>query len=111
MFLNDLTWLIFFIPIMPFIIQNLAIGAAVLTDRGKTFPLWVGYVNLWMAFAFVPDVIAYFFFSEPFAWNGIFVFWLVLAAYATFLVVMAVVTRRANTALIVSDEQAAPTPA
>lgn len=100
MMLNDLTWLIFFTPIMPFIIQNVAIGIAVLTDRGKSFPRWVGYLNLWVAFAFVPDILAYFFFSGPFAWNGIFVFWLALTAYAAFLVVMSVVTRRANAALI-----------
>ncbi|WP_228032090.1 hypothetical protein [Mycolicibacterium sp. P9-22] len=106
MFLNDLTWLIFFTPIMPFIIQNLAIGAAVLTDRGKTFPRWVGYVNIWVACAFVPDIMAYFFFSGPFAWDGVFVFWLALTAYAAFLVVMTVVTRRANAALV--EEKFAP---
>lgn len=103
MLLNDLTWLIFFTPIMPFIIQNLAIGIAVLTDRRSAFPRWVGYVNLWVAFAFVPDILAYFFFSGPFGWNGIFVFWLALTAYAAFLVVMSVVTRRANAALVLGD--------
>ncbi len=106
MLLNDLAWLIFFTPIMPFIIQNLAIGAAVLTDRGKTFPRWVGYVNLWVAFAFIPDLMAYFFFSGPFAWNGIFVFWLALTAYAVFLVAMSVVTRRANAALVLGTDVA-----
>ena len=103
MFLNDLVWLIFFTPIMPFIIQNLAIGAAVLTDRGNTFPRWVGYVNIWVALAFLPDVMAYFFFSGAFAWNGIFVFWLALTAYVIFLVVMTVVTRRANAGLIMGS--------
>lgn len=103
MLLNDLTWLIFFTPIMPFIIQNLAIGVAVLTNPTTTFPRWVGYLNLWVAFAFVPDILAYFFFSGPFAWNGIFVFWLALTAYVVFLVVMSVVTSRGNASLILGE--------
>ena len=73
---------------------------AVLTNPATTFPRWVGYLNLWVAFAFVPDILAYFFFSGPFAWNGIFVFWLALTAYVVFLVTMSVVTRRGNAALI-----------
>lgn len=99
MLLNDLTWLIFFTPIMPFIFQNLAISLAVLADREHVFPRWVGYLNLWVALAFIPDILAYFFFSGPFAWNGVFVFWLALTAYAVFLVTMSVVTRKANTDL------------
>ncbi len=100
MMLNDLTWLIFFTPIMPFIIQNVAIGVCVLTDRSNWLPRWVGYLNLWVALAFVPDILAYFFFSGPFGWNGILVFWLALAAYSAFLVTMSIVTRKANRALI-----------
>jgi hypothetical protein len=109
--LNDLTWLIFFTPIVPFIIQNIAIGAAVLLDGGRVFPRWVGFVNLLVAFAFLPDVLAYFFFSGPFAWNGIFVFWLALTAYGVFLVTMSLVTLRANRELVSelsSDEVAVP---
>lgn len=78
---------------MPFIIQNLAIGTAVLTARAMTFPRWVAYLNLWVAFALVPDVLACFFLSGPFAWNGIFVFWLALGPASVFLVVMSVVAR------------------
>lgn len=100
MFLNDLTWLIFFTPIVPFMIQNLAIAGAILSDRQHHLPRWVGWLNLWVALAFVPDVLAYYFFHGAFAWNGIFVFWLALTAYAAFLVTMSIVTRRANAALV-----------
>lgn len=100
MMLNDLTWLIFFTPIMPFILQNLSIAALVLGSERPPFPRWVGYVNLWVALAFVPDVLAYFFHSGVFAWNGVFVFWLALAAYCLFLVVMGVATRMANASLV-----------
>jgi hypothetical protein len=93
--MNDIAWLLFITPIAPFIIQNLAMGGAILTDRRGVFPRWAGYLNLWVAFAFVPDVLAYFFHAGPFGWNGVFVFWLALTAYAVFLVAMGIAVRPA----------------
>jgi len=93
--LNDIAWLLFITPIAPFMIQNVAIGVAILNDARQTLPRWVGYVNLWVAFLFIPDPLAFFFHSGPFAWRGIFIFWLALAAYTVFLVVMGVTLRQA----------------
>ena len=72
--LNDISWLLFITPIGPFMIQNIAIGTAILRDQQELLPRWVGYVNYWVAFLFVPDVLAFFFHSGPFSWRGIFVF-------------------------------------
>jgi hypothetical protein len=93
--LNDIAWLLFITPIGPFIIQNIAIGTAILNDTRNLLPRWVGYLNYWVAFLFVPDVLAFFFHSGPFAWRGIFVFWLAFVAYAVFLVAMGLVLRAA----------------
>jgi hypothetical protein len=93
--LNDMAWLLFITPIGPFIIQNIAIGTAILNDRRGLLPRWVGYLNYWVAFLFVPDVLAFFFHSGPFAWRGIFVFWLAFVAYAVFLIAMGLVLRSA----------------
>lgn len=93
--LNDISWLLFLTPIGPFMIQNVAIGAAILSDRNGILPRWVGYLNFWVAFLFVPDILAFFFHSGPFAWNGIFIFWLAFVAYAVFLIVMGLVLRQA----------------
>lgn len=93
--LNDISWLLFITPIGPFMIQNIAIGTAILTDRRGVLPRWVGYLNYWVAFLFIPDVLAFFFHSGPFAWRGIFVFWLAFVAYATFLIVMGWMLRQA----------------
>jgi hypothetical protein len=82
-------------PIAPFIIQNVSIGLAILNDERRTLPRWVGYLNFWIALAFVPDVLAFFFHGGPFGWRGLFIFWLALAAYSVFLVVMGVVLRNA----------------
>jgi hypothetical protein len=92
--LNDISWLLFITPIAPFMIQNVAIGTAILQDEQGLLPRWVGYVNYWVAFLFVPDVLAFFFHSGPFAWRGIFVFWLAFVAYAVFLIVMGWQLRR-----------------
>lgn len=93
--LNDIAWLLFITPIAPFIIQNVAIGVAILNDKRQTLPRWVAYVNFWVAFSFLPDPLAFFFHSGPFAWRGIFIFWLALTTYAVFLVVMGVMLNRA----------------
>jgi hypothetical protein len=55
-------------------IQNFAIGTAILSDRSNILPRWVGYMNFWVALSFVPDVLAYFFKAGPFSWRGLFVF-------------------------------------
>ncbi|BBY66123.1 hypothetical protein [Mycolicibacterium helvum] len=93
--LNDLAWLLFITPIAPFIIQNIAIGIAILGDRRRTLPRWLGYLNFWIAASFIPDPLAYFFHSGPFSWRGIFVFWLALTTYAIFLVGMGLGLRAA----------------
>ena len=94
--LNDAGWLLLFTGITPFMVQNVAIGVAVLRDRSQVFPRWIGYLNFWVALAFVPDVLAYFFKTGPFAWNGILVFWLALTAYAVFLVATSFACWRAS---------------
>ncbi|MFC7504963.1 hypothetical protein ACOACQ_12025 [Nocardioides sp. CPCC 206347] len=98
--LNDLAWLMLFTGIAPFMVQNVAIGIAILRDTTATFPRWVAWLNFFVAFSFIPDVLAFFFKTGPFAWNGIFVFWLALTTYTVFLFVMSWACRRANHTLV-----------
>lgn len=93
--LNDIAWLVFLTPIAPFIIQNVTIGIAILGDRAQTLPRWVGYLNFWIAASFLPDVLAFFFHSGPFSWQGVLVFWLALTTYSVFLIGMGLVMRSA----------------
>lgn len=93
--LNDIAWLVFLTPIAPFIIQNLAIGIAILRDENTVIPRWAAYMNFWIAASFLPDPLAYFFHHGPFAWNGLLVFWLALTTYTVFLVGMGLVLRSA----------------
>jgi hypothetical protein len=93
--LNDIAWLVFLTPIAPFIIQNVVIGIAILSDRAQILPRWVGYLNFWIAASFLPDVLAFFFHSGPLSWRGVLVFWLALTTYSVFLVGMGLVMRSA----------------
>lgn len=93
--LNDIAWLVFLTPIAPFIIQNVAIGIAILSDKAQTLPRWVGYLNFWIAASFLPDVLAFFFHSGPLSWQGVLVFWLALTTYSVFLIGMGLVMRSA----------------
>lgn len=88
MALNDLSWLLFLTPVGPFVIQNLAIAAATLSDPTPLFPRWLGFLNLWVGFTFTFDVLAFAFKSGPFAWNGVFIFWLALTTYSIWLFAM-----------------------
>lgn len=92
--LSDLAWILFFTPVAPFLIQNFAIGAAILGDRSHVLPRWVGYANFWTGLLFVPAWLAYFFKSGPFAWQGIFVFYLGTAVYGGWVLLMSLMLRR-----------------
>ncbi|MET0829793.1 MAG: hypothetical protein ABWY26_09750 [Microbacterium sp.] len=94
--LNDLAWILFIPPVGPFLVQNVAIAIAILSDRSATpvLPRWVAYANLWVGFLFLPGILAYFFKSGPFAWQGIFSFWLALTAYAGWAFIMGLTVRR-----------------
>lgn len=94
--LTDLAWILFLTPVAPFLIQNVAIGAAVLSDPSPrpSVPRWVGYANFWVGLSFVPSLFAYFFKSGPFAWHGVFVFYLTLGAYTFWVLMMSWALRR-----------------
>jgi hypothetical protein len=59
-------------------VQTLALAAGVLTDQRDrpVYPRWFGYLGVWVAVLFIPAPIDMFFKTGPFAYNGLFVFWL-----------------------------------
>lgn len=76
--LHGLGWMFFILPFTLAFVQNLAFGIAILLDTSSRpiFPRWSGYFNIWIAIFFMPGVLATFFKAGPFAWNGLFPFWL-----------------------------------
>jgi len=76
--LNDMSWIFLVMPWPPFMMQNFAFAFAILSDTSSTavFPRWLAYVNIWAPITFTPGAILQFFRDGPFAWNGVFVFWI-----------------------------------
>lgn len=87
---NDLAWIIFLMTFAPACVQLLMIGLAILGDKSKTpvFPRWSGYLNLWVSVSFLPAGLIPFFKTGPFAWDGVFGFWVPAVAFFAWIIVM-----------------------
>lgn len=77
-------------------VQGLAIALCILRDDSSDplFPRWAGYFNIWVFLLFLPSLLTYFFKTGPFAWNGLFVWWIPLAVFGTWFIVMTVLMLR-----------------
>jgi hypothetical protein len=75
--LNDLSWLPWMI-ISTGMFQMLILAAVILADRRPqpVYPRWFGYYNLWSAMGVAPAGLLYIFKTGPFAWNGVFGFYI-----------------------------------
>lgn len=94
---NDLSWLMFIGAYPPGLLQVLAIGICILSDKraAPIFPRWVGYANIWIAVLFLPGALLPFFKTGPFTWTGVIGFWLVATAFFGWVVMMWWATVRA----------------
>jgi hypothetical protein len=83
-------WLPLIAAIFPAIVQNFSIAGAIFTDKraNPVFPRWLGYANIWIATLFLPSGLVLFFHHGPFAWNGIFTFWLAATVFGIWFVLM-----------------------
>lgn len=88
--LNDLFFIQLISPAYLFFVQLAATGFAILFDRSKqvAFPRWVGYVNLWAAAGSFSGVMAIFFKTGPWAWNGLFAFWIPAVVFGVWVIAM-----------------------
>jgi hypothetical protein len=92
--MNDFGWLLFIMPFGPACVQSIAIGMTILSDQRKkpVYPRWVAFVNFWIAFLFLPGALVPFFKSGPFAWNGLFGWWIPASIFLIWFIVMAPTT-------------------
>jgi hypothetical protein len=76
--LFDVAWLFLVMPVAPALVQNIAIGMGILSDKRALplFPRWLGFFNIWVGLLFMPGIMLTFFKAGPFAWNGLLAFWL-----------------------------------
>lgn len=94
--LNDLGWIMLFMPFGTFVVQNFAIGLAILGDTQDTpvLPRWLGFFNLWVGVLFIPGGMLTFFKTGPFAWSGVFVYWIPLVVFLAWFLTMFAVLRQ-----------------
>ena len=87
--LNDLAWIPFTIAFPTLAAQMAIIAMAIFADdREQVFPRWAAYFSLWCVVLLLPAVLIPFFKTGPFAWHGIFQFWLAAATFFAWMAVM-----------------------
>jgi hypothetical protein len=78
-----------------FIFQFVALAVVCVTQRvdaNSPFPRWFGFLTLWAALAIEVGVAAFLF---PFAWNGLFVYWIPIVMYGVWFMTASVNLLRA----------------
>jgi hypothetical protein len=90
--LNDAAWLMFVGLVCTGIMQAVAVGMAILQDERDRpiFPRWSGYLSIWVGLLLLPGALVPFFKDGPFAWTGVFAFWVVLFAFSIWVVALSV---------------------
>lgn len=87
--LHDVSWFLYAIVAPPAGIQFFALAFAILEDAQPRplLPRWYAYLSLWTGVAFLPGVVAAMFKSGPFAWNGLFAFWIPIGTFSLWIFV------------------------
>lgn len=89
-FASDAGFLQFIGGIPMFIMVWILTAYAVLvTDRGPEpiAPRWFGYLNLWIALLYLPELLVFFFKTGPFAWDGVIGFWIPAVLFIVYFLV------------------------
>ena len=76
--LNDFCWFVWSTFIPTYSIQYICMAIAGFMDHRERplWPRWSAYMNLWVAVTGAGGVLAVFFKTGPFAWNGVVGFWI-----------------------------------
>jgi hypothetical protein len=80
--LNDFAWISWIVSWPFFFVQATALGLCILMRPTVVFPRWLGYLSIWFALSMFPASLIVFFYSGPFAWNGLFGLYLPLGLFA-----------------------------
>lgn len=94
--LNDFAWLQFIgglALIMPMFVTIATVGFCDKSTR-PVFPRWSAYVSLLTFVLFLPDQMLFFFKTGPFAWNGLFAFWVPLTVFCGWFMMVFSLIRR-----------------
>jgi hypothetical protein len=93
--LYDFGYLAFIGSLGCFCTMWMAFGLAIILDENNILPKWLGYYTVWQ---YVTELIAapvWIAKSGPFAWNGLMTFWLAMALYVSWQIIVYVCIYRA----------------
>jgi len=95
--LNDIGWLQFLGGLDLILPMFLIIPIVAFNERRPKppFPRWAGYLNLFVFIIVLPGQLMFFFYSGPFAWNGLIGIWIPLAGFAAWFLAMFYCLRQA----------------
>lgn len=95
--LNDLGWISFLVGWVPFVTWYVTTGVAILCDTSASpvYPRWAGYVGVMMGLGQTSATFLIYFKTGPFAWDGLFSWWLPATWFFIWFVVMTVTTVQA----------------
>ena len=95
--LHDAAWLQYMGALAPFLMIMVSIAIAAFSDKREKpiFPRWLGYVNFWVLVLFLPNQLMFFFHDGPFAWSGLFGFWVPVTDFFIWITAMIFVVRSA----------------
>lgn len=94
--IHDISWTQFLGVITPFYFVPISIAIAALfdADPDPLIPRWVGWFNIWFELTLIPLVMVFWFQSGPFAWNGLFGFYLPFFIFFVWFFIMTWTIRR-----------------
>lgn len=95
--LNDFGWISFLVGWVPFVTWFIVSGLAILCDTSASpvYPRWSGYLGLAMGLGQSTASFLIYFKTGPFAWDGLFSWWLPATEFFLWFVVMTVLTIKA----------------
>jgi hypothetical protein len=95
--INDFGWIGFVIGFPPFVTWVVATGVAILSDKSerRLYPRWSGYLSLCMGSLQMMALLLIFFKVGPFAWDGLFSWYLPFTDFFAWFVVITVLTIKA----------------
>ena len=94
--LNDVAYLQFIGGLALIMPMFFVLALVALTDKTPkpVFPRWTAYASILTFVLFLPDQALFFFKSGPFAWNGLFAFWVPLSVFGGWFFMVAYLIQR-----------------
>lgn len=95
--MHELAFLALVTPTSMFLLQAMAVTLLCFKtkdDPHSPFPRWMGYLTVWALLSAETALAAFHFKSGPFAWNGLFPFWLALTVFSLWLGALVVLILR-----------------